>query len=904
MSIDVPRLTAALEGRYTIERELGEGGMAIVYLADDLKHDRKVALKVLKPELASVVGGERFISEIRTTANLQHPHILPLFDSGEADSFLFYVMPYVEGETLRDRLDREKQLPVTEAVAIARKVAGALQAAHDQGVIHRDIKPANILMQKGEPVVSDFGIALAVAEAGGGRLTETGLSLGTPYYMAPEQATGDRDPDARSDLYSLASVLYEMLAGEPPFTGGTAQAVLGRILTSDPTPINETRRAVSPDLDAVVLHALEKTPADRFPSMTAWADALGRVDLEWSGSHTAATASSRRAAGSGSARSGSGAGWKAATGVLALATMALVGLQLVGSEDQVSDEVLRYEMLLPVEIGANSDWGSNVAISPDGRAVVYSGMDDGAESPGLSVRMADQLESTPLSGTSLGVHPTFSPDGSRVAFISDDRALKVASLEGRPPITLHADGLLRRTGLSWGEDGYIYFGQQDRPAGVTGLYRIPEGGGDIENLTRPDTTRREQAHYFPVRIPDSELVLFTVALGELYNASTREIAILDLSSGEVTVLVEGMQATWSETGHILVVSDEGVLQAAPLDRKSGDLGPLVPVFEGIQVESLGSADLSISSSGDLVYVPGQSLFGSTPVWVDRAGLDVPVDPGWSGELTTDVRISPDGTRVAFTTNDDRGLQVWTKELDRGPEASLSLEGTRNVRPTWTNDGTSLAFVSNRSGYNEIFTRVADASRPADRFVEGNDLEGLDQAEISPDNRWVVLQSNDDIYIRANDPGSELMPLLAEPGTIEGNFQISPDGRWIAYNSTESGETMVYVRPFPNVEGARTPISDSPARDPVWAPDMSELYYRTLDGDFVAAAITSDQRLAVRSRTVLFPYRGFLIDGAYRQYDVHPDGDRFLMIRLGDRAGRTPVVVVRGFANELQSGTDD
>ena len=188
MSVSIDRLNAALQGRYEIERELGEGGMATVYLAQDLKHRRSVALKVLKPELAAVVGGDRFLAEIETTANLQHPHILPLFDSGEADTVLFYVMPYVEGETLRDRLDREKQLPVDEAVRIATAVANALQTAHERGIVHRDIKPANILLSRGEPLVADFGIALAVGAAGGSRLTETGLSVGTPFYMSPEQA--------------------------------------------------------------------------------------------------------------------------------------------------------------------------------------------------------------------------------------------------------------------------------------------------------------------------------------------------------------------------------------------------------------------------------------------------------------------------------------------------------------------------------------------------------------------------------------------------------------------------------------------------------------------------------------------------------------------------------------------
>ena len=276
MSDPVARLNAALEGRYAIERELGEGGMATVYLADDLKHERKVALKVLKPELAAVVGAERFLAEIKTTANLTHPHILPLFDSGEADSFLFYVMPHIEGESLRERIDREKQLGVDDSVAITQKVADALDYAHEHGVVHRDIKPGNILLsERGEPLIADFGIALAVAQAGGGRITETGLSLGTPHYMSPEQATGDRDVDPRSDVYALGCVLYEMLSGQPPFSASTAQAVLVKILTADVPSITSERRTVPPHVAGALAQALEKLPADRFTDAAEFARALG-----------------------------------------------------------------------------------------------------------------------------------------------------------------------------------------------------------------------------------------------------------------------------------------------------------------------------------------------------------------------------------------------------------------------------------------------------------------------------------------------------------------------------------------------------------------------------------------------------------------------------------------------------
>jgi len=268
------RLAAALADRYRLERELGQGGMATVYLAHDIKHDRKVAIKVLRPELAAVIGAERFLSEIKTTANLQHPHILPLFDSGAADSFLFYVMPFIEGESLRDRLNREKQLPINDAVRIATEIAGALDYAHRHNVIHRDIKPENVLLHDGRALVADFGIALAASKAGGTRMTETGMSLGTPTYMSPEQAMGEREITARSDVYALGCVTYEMLIGDPPFIGSTAQAIVAKVMTEKPGAPSRLRDTIPPAVEDAVLTALEKLPADRFATAAEFAAAL------------------------------------------------------------------------------------------------------------------------------------------------------------------------------------------------------------------------------------------------------------------------------------------------------------------------------------------------------------------------------------------------------------------------------------------------------------------------------------------------------------------------------------------------------------------------------------------------------------------------------------------------------
>src|SRR5687767_9616424 len=274
------QLQTSLAERYRVDREIGVGGMATVYLAHDLRHDRNVAIKVLHPDLAAALGAERFLAEIKTTAKLQHPHILPLLDSGEANGLLYYVMPYISGESLRARLERETQLAVDDAVRIAREVASALESAHRQGVVHRDIKPENILLHEEQALVADFGIALAVSAAGGPRMTQTGLSLGTPAYMAPEQAMGERAIDARADIYALGAVVYEMLVGEAPFTGPTVQAIVARVMTESPRPVTGQRKSVPANVNAAVLRALEKLPADRFHTPAEFSAALATTSFQ------------------------------------------------------------------------------------------------------------------------------------------------------------------------------------------------------------------------------------------------------------------------------------------------------------------------------------------------------------------------------------------------------------------------------------------------------------------------------------------------------------------------------------------------------------------------------------------------------------------------------------------------
>src|SRR5688572_18163880 len=398
MAID--RLSSALAASYRIDREIGAGGMATVYVAQDVRHDRKVAIKVLHPELSAVIGADRFLAEIKTTAALQHPHILPLFDSGSADGLLFYVMPFVDGETLRAKLSREKQLPISDAVRITREVANALDYAHRRGVIHRDIKPENILLHEGQALVADFGIALAVQSAGGQRMTQTGLSLGTPQYMSPEQAMGERQIDARADQYALAAVTYEMLCGEPPFTGPSVQAIVARVLSEEPRPITTQRRAVPPEVEGAVLRGLEKLPADRFASVAEFAATLSRRD--GTGARTAAMASATPAARRNARMLG---------GALAVATLAALWGWL---RPIPAPAVTRYRVSID-SVPNTRDWSGEFALSPDGNVLVHVG---GGARP-LRVRRRDELEFTPLAGTEFAQAPCFSPDGERVAFYAN-----------------------------------------------------------------------------------------------------------------------------------------------------------------------------------------------------------------------------------------------------------------------------------------------------------------------------------------------------------------------------------------------------------------------------------------------------------------------------------------------------
>src|SRR5512132_4326645 len=446
--------------------------MATVYLAEDLKHNRKVALKVLKPELAAMLGAERFVQEITTTAALQHPHILPLFDSGTADGFLYYVMPFIDGETLRSKLDRETQLGIDESVRIATSVADALDYAHRRGVIHRDIKPENILLHDGRPMVADFGIALALSAAAGGRMTETGMSLGTPHYMSPEQATADKELTGRSDIYSLGSVLYEMLAGQPPHLGGSAQQIIMKIVTEEAQPLTRLRRAVPAHIAAAVAKSLEKLPADRFATAREFADALANPAFRHGEDSTAVRGQPR------------GSRWRdpLTTGLAALTVLALAVAAWALTRPAPAQAVGWYALALDSTAllayrGISEP--ARLALTPDGRSVVYVGNEYGAPPDGnqLFLRPLGRLEARAVAGTVGASRPAVSPDGALVAFLAgeDEASLRVVPLAGGPAVVL-ADSAVA-SGPAWGSDGFVYFLTREGT-----IRRVPGSGGPSEDV--------------------------------------------------------------------------------------------------------------------------------------------------------------------------------------------------------------------------------------------------------------------------------------------------------------------------------------------------------------------------------------------------------------------------------------
>jgi serine/threonine-protein kinase len=856
-------LTEALADRYRLERELGQGGMATVYLAHDLRHDRQVAIKVLRPELAAVIGAERFLSEIKTTANLQHPHILPLFDSGVTDrltvgpsdrlseSFLFYVMPFVEGESLRDRLNREKQLPISDAVRIATEVASALDYAHRHNVIHRDIKPENILLHDGRALVADFGIALAASKAGGTRMTETGLSLGTPHYMSPEQAMGEREITPRSDVYALGAMTYEMLVGEPPFTGPTAQAIVAKVLSAVPVPPTELRKTIPPQVEDAILTALEKLPADRWSSAAEFAAGLqGGPGL--GGTHPPRRPSPTAVQ--------AGVQWRQRAIALGLGGLALGATAMWVARPSVAAPTVQSFL----DIGDAIEAG--IQMSPDGSTIAFLRPDSSGRTR-LFLRSLAELEAKAVSGTEGLITVFFSPDGKRLG-VYDGVRLRIGELTG-PYETVVARVNWDLRSPSWGPDGFIYF--TDRTGAAA---RVNIQSGAIEILATLDASRGFYGRYDV--LPGGRGLLLTM-LGQHGN----EIDVLDLASRKVSTLAKGQSPHYA-SGYIIFAAPDGSLMAQPFDeRHLAVTGPARPLGAHVPIFTFGAATFSVSRHGELVYQSinqSSSVAGQVLVWISRAGTQR--DLGAPPSDLQAVAASPDGRRVAVESQAARlpaGGQLVVMGLDDSLPTPLLFDGLGRY-PTWTPDGKRIAFSRLLGDERDLFWQPADGSGREEPIFKrpGSQWE----ITFTPDQRWIVYREgdasrNDTLSLRyralgpAADSGDRAFPHLR--GNDPRSPTLSPDGHLLAFVSDEAGPPQVFVRPFPpDSAGAVWQVTTDGGTEPRWALGGREIYYR-LGGAFWAAAVNTRPTFRVVSRRRLFAAPGVFALPWHPQYGVLPDG---------------------------------
>jgi serine/threonine-protein kinase len=855
METDAPnrpeRTPHATGATYALERELGSGGMATVYLARDTKHGRRVAIKVLHPELAAVLGTERFLREIRVIATLQHPHIVGLIDSGifgpEAGDLAgrqYYVMPFVEGESLRQRLQREGQLPIADAIRLACEVASALDYAHRHGVVHRDIKPENILLSDGGALVADFGIALAVQEAGGARMTQTGLSIGTPQYMSPEQATGERTITARSDVYALGAVTYEMLGGEPPFTGPNGQAIVARLISEAPRPLTGFRPSVTPAVQAAVMRALEKLPADRYSSAAEFARAL-----ESPAASIAPTTSTEVRAGR-PARRHAVAAW--IPWVLVLIASGVIAVQTLSPKPlPPRPAVYRFDVELPADAAWVNDILSAMALSPDGTLLAYNGRDSTSQRR-LYVRAMDRLEPVPIPGSENGAAPFFSPDGQWIGFRLGTRIVK-APVSGGPPQPLCETGVLVRG--TWLESDAIVF------ADPTGLRQCSPSG----RVTTLLASGPRQSFLLPHALPGDRGVLFSIDRG-----TSNTLAVLDLRSHAVKELgIAGSNPRYVDTGHLVYISPDGRLHAIRFGLETlTPTGEPVTLDEGVRV-SLGEAVMALSRDGTIVTegaVSQQAL-----ELVDRSGRAQRLYPRLAA--FSDPRFSPDGRRVAVAVGDD----IWLLDRGQGALTRLTFDGSAS-RPVWTPDGNQLAYVWQRGTQVDLRRIASDGSSPAESLLALPSVE-LWEALFTPDGRSLIVRTVDkgsrDIWQVPIDPARPPAPLLNTPAD-EVAPAISPDGRWLAYVSNESGRAEVYVRAFPGM-GGRYQVSPDGGTEPAWSPRGGELIYRRGPA-LLAAEVREGPPFEVTRRSTLFSDPGYATDLTHRLYDVTPDGQHFVMVR--------------------------
>ena len=910
-------------GPYEIVSALGAGGMGEVYRATDTRLKRQVAIKVLPAAVTADPDRlARFQREAEVLASLNHPNIAQIHGLEDADGVRALVMELVEGPTLADRL-ANGAIPIDEALPIAKQIAEALDAAHEQGIIHRDLKPANIKVREdGTVKVLDFGLAKAMEPARASsasainsptismHATQAGIILGTAAYMSPEQARGGA-VDKRADLWAFGVVLYEMLTGTRPFEGATISDTLAAVLKTEPQWAALPANTPAP-IRRLLRRCLEKDRKQRLPD-------AADIRLEIADALTAPAADAspvtapRRLAALPIASALAGG---------ALVT-ALVMWVVMRPAPASPPQTIRFTIVPPpAQALAINGYDRDFALSPDGTHLVYVSRSAGGTQ--LMVRAFDQLDAVPLATINGIRSPFISPDGRWVGFFVGDVSgeLKKVSIAGGASITLcKLQGPSR--GGSWGPNGTIVFAVSALNAN---LLSVSEAGGEPKVLTKPDPAHPQEFRVSPSVLPGGRAVLFTITtLGSVANP---QVAVLDLKTGRRKTLVRGGgyaeyvdssttstssgQASPGPGGH-LVYAVAGTLHAVRFDPvKLEVLSDPVPVVEHVMTMANGAAEFSLSRQGALVYVPGgMSGVARSMVWVDRRGQEERIQA--PSHRYTLPRLSPDGTQVALDIR-DQDNDIWIWDLSRQTLRQLTFGPVPDWFPVWTPDGRHIIFASGRAGVGGLFWHAADNTGTVERLTASPNPQF--PTSISPDGTRLIFWENmpntgpDLKVLRMEIPaissgggvGSRQSEPLLQTTNMEHNGELSPDGRWLAYESNEPGQFQIYVRPFPNVDGGRWMISPSGGTKPMWARSGRELFHLDGTNAMTTVPVQTAPNFSYGNPTKLFDGRYYAaVPG--RTYDVSPDGKRFLMIKEGaggsDTSPAPAFIVVQNWTEELK-----
>jgi len=895
-------------GPYVITAQIGVGGMGEVYRATDTKLKRDVAIKVLP----DVLGHDpdrlaRFRREAQVLASLNHSHIAATYGIEDAGGECALVLELVEGETLADRIARGP-MPLDEALPIAKQIAEALEAAHEQGIVHRDLKPANIKVRPdGTVKVLDFGLAKAMEPAGASTVnatmsptisvhaTQAGIILGTAAYMSPEQAAG-KVADKRSDLWAFGVVMFEMLTGRRAFDGETVSHVLASVLKDEPnwaalpanTPVplrRLLRRCLEKErrqrLDSAADARLEIDEALGTPSIDSSADRIG-VDAQPSG-------------------------WRR-TLPWAVAVACVVALALVLALWAPWRTVPSLAPLwLSTELGADTslviDQGAAAVLSHDGKLLAFAAQKGSGVESQLFVRRLDQLQAMPLAGTDGARNPFFSPDDQSVAFFAGGRLKKIA-VTGGAAITL-ADAPNGRGG-TWAEDGTIVFTPDNLPQ--VRLLRVSSAGGTpqpVTTLAQGETTQR-----WPQMLPGGKALLYTGAPSTT-GWDNANIVVQPLPAGERKILVKGgYYGRYLPSGH-LVYLHEGRLFAAPFDLDRLEvIGRAIPVLQDVMTSALtGGAQFAFSDSGTAVYFPGEnSDLNTVPiVWIDRDGKTAPLrstPANW-----TSLLFSPDGSKLAMDISDGKQRDVWIYEWARDALLRLTFDPTDDVNPIWTPDGRRVAFGSKRGGntFYNLYWQPADGSGDAQLLLESRDSH-LIPGSWHPSGRYLAYHripqpNNGDLMILPLE-GSDSAGWKAGAPTVfvktpagEQSPTFSPDGRWIAYFSDESGRNEVYVRPFPG-PGGKWQVSTQGGTYPTWSRTRQELFYATLDQHIMVVPYRVEGSSFQAGKPIQWTETAFTT-GGFRRFTLNPAGDRFAIGKQPEAQNNGQIVFIFNFFDELR-----